>query len=334
MRITNKDYTPLEVLAELLAYRPTSKADTSRFAERDLSNHDFLVEELRERLEAILDSFERLGSESCEMQGLDDKGVDVLMRFERNGKPYRIGFQIKSNREAELDRARSIKADKSASSQTTDPESSLLKTLKRQAHEARLETQVNEWWVLPCFNLKGHQRRLAGINTHFNHHPDPAWPIRVVSPEQILGLLSMSIADVDAICTRLLCRDDEVLKAARLEYGQLSHAAQSFLNATFGDALQGETAVDEQAFADAAREADEHVDEMQLRDELQALDYVVRDFRMDMLRLDAHAFPGLCALYFEGRVRHSLNSSRAEAFVWRLLDDVAPPGSDLDDDDD
>ncbi|PKO65437.1 MAG: hypothetical protein CVU22_19730 [Betaproteobacteria bacterium HGW-Betaproteobacteria-16] len=72
MRITNKDYTPLDILAELLAHSPPTAGETDRFSEKELSSHTYLLSELRDRLEAILSSFERLGCESSENQGLDD----------------------------------------------------------------------------------------------------------------------------------------------------------------------------------------------------------------------------------------------------------------------
>lgn len=37
--------------------------------------------------------------------------------------------------------------------------------------------------------------------------------------------------------------------------------------------------------------------------------------------LDPQAFPGLCALYFEGRVRHELSVQQA-FFMQRQLDDI------------
>ena len=80
MRITNDDYTPLSILAEVLSYAPASAESTEQFTGADLSSHDYILAMLRERLEAILNSFERLGSDACETQGLDDKGVDLLMK--------------------------------------------------------------------------------------------------------------------------------------------------------------------------------------------------------------------------------------------------------------
>ena len=332
MRITHKDYTPLGILAELLAHSPPAAKETNRFSEGDLSSHVSLLSDLRDRLEAILNSFERLGCESSENQGLDDKGVDLLLRFEEKGKARRIGFQIKSNREAD-EAAELAKALKKKPKPVVDPEDTLLKALKRQAHEARLETKVDEWWVLPCFNLKQHKARFTAINAHFNNHPDPAWPIRVVPPEHILGLLNMSLGEIDAFCTLVLCRDDEVLRASRHEFGCLSGAAQNFVEQTFYEALHGDLELEDQALFDAVSDDDDGLNPAQLRDELEAFGYLERLHVGAANKLDPHAFPGLCALYFEGRVRHGLKPSEAATFMWRLLDGVKPAKAEPDEDD-
>lgn len=316
MRITNKDYTPLEVLAEVLAYQPTAIARTARFTEKDLSNHDFILAELRDRVEAILNSFERLGTESCVLQSPDDKGVDLLMKFQDGGRERRLGFQIKGNREADLDAARD-KASKLA-----DPEASLVKTLKRNAFEAR--RKVTDWWVFPCFNASKHKRRLAAISTSFTLDHDPAWPVRVIPPEQALGLLEMSTEDVEAICTRLLCRDDEVLRAARFEFEGLSRAAQLIVHETFSDALDGDVEISDRTFFEAISEEPGSVDAADVLSELQSHGYVRREDVEAPYIVDAHAFPALCALYFEGRVRHEMSAYGAITFMWRLLDDIYP----------
>lgn len=321
MRITNDDYTPLSILAEVLSYAPASAESTEQFTGADLSSHDYILAMLRERLEAILNSFERLGSDACETQGLDDKGVDLLMKFAEDGRSRRIGFQIKSNREADNDAERA----KYPAKGKPDPESGLLKTLKRQAHEARVETKVDEWWVLPCFHLMRHKKRLAAINSHFKLHPDPHLPVEVVAPEKILGLLRMSTADVDAICTRLLCRDDEVLREARSELLHLSGPARGIVFDTFHQALTDGARLEQHTIFDASDAANKHIEPEILLNELQRVGYAEpEEIGIDSYALNPQALPGLCALYFEGRVRHQLRPHQADTFMWRLLDDIYP----------
>lgn len=100
MRITNKDYGPLEVFDEIVKGHATSAAATARFAESDLSNHNFVLLELREHLDTILRLFERFGCDTVEMQGPTDEGIDLLWRFAFQEKSVRIAIQVKSNRES------------------------------------------------------------------------------------------------------------------------------------------------------------------------------------------------------------------------------------------
>lgn len=323
MRITNH-YSPLAVLAEILAYTDVDQGETIAFTEKDLSSHDHLLSELRDRLDAILNSFKRLGCDTYETQGLDDSGVDILWKFDEEGKFRRVGFQIKSNREADDCAALSKAFRQRNQDLADDPEDTLLKTLKRQAQEARQQTRVDEWWVLPCFNLKKHKKRLVAINTYFQLYEDPSWPTKIVQPEKLFGLLSMSPGDIDAFCTRLLCRKDEVLTAARNEFEKLSSAARNLVGETFYSALCGEVQLDDDALFAVTRDFDDGVNELEALDELESLGYIKRPCLDSPRMLDPHAFNGLCALYFEGRVRHRLKSTDAIRFVWRLLDDINP----------
>ncbi|MBG7622197.1 hypothetical protein I5R65_22210 [Herbaspirillum sp. AP02] len=312
MRITHDDYTPLSLLAEVLSYAPTSLEGTKRFAEERLSNHDYLLPELRSRFEAILNSFSRLGSDTCETQGLDDDGVDLFLKFDDGVKSRRVGFQIKSNREA----------DRDAKKTDVIPESGLLKTLKRQVLEALMSAKVDEWWIMPCFNLKQHKKRLGAINSFFKLNAGKNWPIEVISPEKVLGLLLLSPADVDAICTRILCRDDEVLFAARQELIDLSRPAQKIVYDTFFGALTENARLEPESIFDA----DDKLPAEELLEELQQTEYVGGDEYGGLTSyvLNPMAFPALCALHFEGRVRHELSVIEADTFMWRLLDDIYP----------
>jgi hypothetical protein len=220
LRITNDDYTPLSLLTEVLAYAPASVEQTERFAGTELSSHDYILKALRLRFEAILNSFKRLGSNACETQGLNDKGIDLLLEFEHDKESQRIGFQIKSNREADAD------AKRNSTDPNADPELGLLKTLKRQAMEALLSDEVNEWWILPCFDLTQHSKRLGAINSYFNLNSRESWPMKVIAPEKILGLLSLSTAKVEAVCIKFLCHKDEVLVAAQRELKTIAPSAK------------------------------------------------------------------------------------------------------------
>ena len=187
-------------------------------------------------------------------------------------------------------------------------------------------TKVDEWWVLPCFNMERHKKRLDSINSHFKLNVDKAWPVEIISPEKVLGLLLMSPAEVDAICTRILCRDDEVLLAASDELRSLSKPAQRIVYDTFHQALTDNARLDPEDIYDASSALRHVIPPEDLLEELQQTGYVggAEYGGPESYALNALAFPALCALYFEGRVRHDLSDGQADIFMWRLLEDIYP----------
>lgn len=303
MRITNGDYGPIEVIAELFSYARYRKADTEKFQDEDWCNHDWLLERLQERIDVVLESFRRLGCDVHETQSLRDNGVDLRLRFEFAGKRRVVGLQVKANNEAERDRTRPRGAE------------TLAGTLKRQAYEAMAKSAVDEWWVLLCFDKTTHARRISSICAELLGEASK-FPVTIWQPEKVLSLLSLSDAEVDAVCTRLLCREDEVLKAAVSEAEELSPAALEVVLATLDDALHGQVVADARHLrwhAEGAAGQDE------VLDELASSGYVTWSSDRQQYEIEPGAMSGICALYFEGRVRHGLSRESAESFVERLV---------------
>ena len=321
MRITNKDYGPLEVFDEILKGHATSAAATARFAETDLSNHNFVLLELRERLDTILKLFERFGCDTIEMQGPTDEGIDLLWRFAFQEKSVRIAIQVKSNREADDESVKEARVQKVKA----DPESTIFKTLKRDAFEAFRGGRIDQVWILPCFNHGVHRKRLNGINAYFELKPNSNQPIRVLGPQQVLGFLQLSTEEIEATCVRLLCRDDEVLRSASSALCDLPLAARTLVRQSFFPSLEDGTTVSYDDISSAIDEAGGDADEKTLLsvvDSLERIDYLSRDhLAEDDYTVNPLALPGLCALHFEGRVRHDLSSHDADAFTWELLSD-------------
>ena len=303
MRITNEEYGPLEVLAELFSYTRHKKVDTEQFREEDWCNHDWLLEQLQERIDVVLESFRRLGCDVHETQSLRDHGVDLRLRFEFDGKRRVVGIQVKANNEAEADRKRKKDAP------------TLAGTLKRQAYEAMSKSGVDDWWVLLCFDKTKHARRISSICAELLGD-DSRFPVTVWQPEKALSFLRMSDAEVDAVCTRLLCRDDEVLQAAISEAEDLTPAALEVVLATLDDALHGSIIVEPH---DLRWYANGEVGEDEVLDELTSAGYINWSSDRQQYELEPGSTPGLCALYFEGRVRHQLRRESATGFVARLV---------------
>jgi hypothetical protein len=312
MRITN-DCSPEEMLAELFNKAGDSIEATAGFGDPSLSNHDYVCEQLSLRVAAMLRSYERLGNNVHITQSMRDNGVDIYLEFENpDQSTRRIGIQVKGNREA-VDAVRKNRIGEAMEA-----------TLKRQAFEAN-RWRLHEWWVVLCFDVTqtAHAKLVKRINSELLQGGNPA-VIRIYEPIGAWNFLRMGEEEVDAMCVRKLCREDEVLVAAQAEVNDLSLGAYAVVMPTLFGSLE-ESAdlslrdlmglVNEGNDADIDRASD-------AIDELEQVGYLERHDHEDTWSTHPAHFPGLCALYFEGRVRHRLSPSAAADFVTSL----APPG--------
>lgn len=308
MRITKTDYSPLDVLCELIHARTYTLQDTKDYFQHERSSHLWLTEKWADKLEIVLSYFRRNGTEVCEQQHIRDNGVDVRMTFEYAGQSSSIGFQIKSNKEA---------ADDSKKAKTSE---SMVATLKRQAFEAKNRAGIDQWWVVLAFDRATYAKKVQAINAELLGGADDEFAIRVIDPRSVMSFLSLPDEEIDALCTLMLCEDDEILLAAQQEAAGLSWCTVDLLLNHLGNALNGECVIAEHRAFDFSTRDDWTADEMtQALSTLQDRSFLTFYTGDLEYRVDPSAFPALCALYFEGRVRLNLQHRAALEFVWRLL---------------
>nr|WP_187148339.1 XopAX family type III secretion system effector [Janthinobacterium sp. Marseille] len=306
MRITD-DCSPEAMLAELFREDQHTKEDTAIFASVDWSNHNYVCNAIKQRVDVMLRSYERLGNEVHVTQSMRDNGVDIILEF--SGESVlnrRIGIQVKSNREA-------IKATGKKKERTTEPMEAVL---KRQAFDSH-KWKLDEWWIILCFDLtqKSHVDLVNRINSELLQ--SPPIQIRIYEPMAAWSMLSMSHSDIDAICVCRLCREDEILIAAQDETIDLSPIAYQIVMATLFDSLQGNT---QHSLSDLVRMTNDNgeYDLDRVSDILGELDDYLVSSEEDSWFSRAHKYPGLCALYYEGRIRHKLSHDGAANFVRQL----------------
>jgi hypothetical protein len=308
MRIT-KFYTPISLLAEIVTRRGVTAAETRDYFLHDRSSHDWLVQEWSDRLDMLLCSFERYGIDVNPEQFIRDHGIDVLLRSARDGVEQQIGFQIKSNQEAARDRKKIASHE------------GVVSTLKRQAFEAF--ERANEWWVVCCFDMTTYSKLLQAVTSELAAGKH-AKQIKVVDPREAMAFLRMSEEEVDAFCTRLLCKDDEVLRGACEEAEGLGAGASVALELVV-DALKGEIRATSredvwerlnEAVADDAGARESML--LELLDRIERSGLLLEASASEDLEIAPAAFPGLCALFFEARVRHGLNDQQSARYVERL----------------
>lgn len=308
MRITN-DCRPEEMLAELFSTTGDGIEATAGFNDRSLSNHDYVCDQLSQRVAAMLRSYERLGNSVHVTQAMRDNGVDIYLEFEGSDQSTRrIGIQVKGNREA-VDALKKRRAGEAMEA-----------TLKRQAFESS-RWRLHEWWVVLCFDLTktAHAKLVKRINSELLQGGHPT-PIRIYEPTGVWNLLGMGAEDIDAMCVRKLCREDEVLVAAQAEVDHLSPDAYAVVMATLFDSLEESPDLSLRDLMGLANEGDDlDIDRTgDAVEELEQVGYLQRHDHDDTWSTYPATYPGLCALYFEGRVRHRLSPSAAANFVTSL----------------
>ncbi len=307
MRITNDDYSPIQLVSEL-STRETCKWDgCGSFFDGEKVKHDWLVEAWAEKLDDILNLFQRYGTLVANCQSVRDNGIDVYLKFTRGDVTRRIGFQLKSELEVQRDKG-------------TNEKHSVIGTLKRQAFEAIHSGKVDEWWVIPCFNYDKHSKLIQQINAEIivGMSTHNGVDIKLMDPREVVSLLSKDKNDIDTLCTLLLCREDEILKGARAEIEDLTAFQRKCILTFIWPALEGRMYVSGQEIMEL-----ETGDEDDIGGEfweLESMDFLESDYG-EGFTMKPYNLPGICALYFEGRVRHGMSHQEAESFSLTLLAD-------------
>ena len=193
MLITEKT-NPGKMLAELLRGPRVPPAATERFAE--WKHNEYLCPKLAEQVKAMLSVFEAYGHGAYDVQGFQDKGVDVLMIYEdEDGKSRRVGLQVKSESEF-----------RAWNSKNTD----MIKTIKTQHSNAIHDAKVDDYYLLLCVDAARHKEKIRSVNASLMNFNS----CTVVEPEELLNLFMLSSMEVSAWATRELCRRDTILETA------------------------------------------------------------------------------------------------------------------------
>lgn len=312
MRIT-ECYTPISLLSEIVTRRGVTAAETKGYFSHERSSHDWLTQQWSDHLDMVLSSFERYGIDVKPVQFIRDHGIDVLLRSTQAGVDQQIGFQIKSNQEADRDRKRPANHE------------GIVSILKRQAFEAF--ERVNEWWIVCCFDMSLYNRLVQAVTSELATGKH-AKEIRVIEPREAMAFLRMSEEEVDAFCTRLLCKDDQVLRCACDETDQLGAAAPVALDLVVS-ALKNEIRLISRgdvwerlngALADDTEDRESVL--LELLDRIERSGLLLEAPASEEMEIAPSVFPGLCALYFEARVRHDLNERQSGRYVKMLAMDI------------
>jgi hypothetical protein len=126
---------------------------------------------------------------------------------------------------------------------------------------------------------------------------------------------------IDAICTLLLCEDDEVLKKAQHEVFGMSPITRIIVLGTLGAALEGKRNFTLDELERLARN-NEFEGLSEIADDINALEssgYLATTDGINF-HVESALYVGLCALYFEARARHEHTPNRATQFIEFMTD--------------
>ncbi|MFC5423957.1 hypothetical protein ACFPOB_31045 [Bosea eneae] len=305
MFITNA-LSPAETLAELLQKSRSTTADTDWFKTKrhdaDLCPH-FQAIGLQ-----ILGSYKAYRAGCHDIQGMRDDGVDILLKYDSDDGAQRVGMQIKSYHEF--------------SEWASGRDKAFVKTLKAQYTEAMQNVGVDHYFLLLCTDAYEHRSQIRMISSEMKTYAN----LTIVNPEQVRGLTLLSEWDLQAATTRLLCRDDPVLSAAREYFQDVPTLGDVFTLDLLCRAFGGGSKVLEPGdFEDIARAWYESrggiLDMGKVADavvEMEEGGYI--EWVGEIYRVLPEEMPvELCAIYFDLRARNGLAAGDVFAYLVPLL---------------
>jgi hypothetical protein len=142
----------------------------------------------------IISLFERYRKVVHDTQGLRDRGIDVMVRYQEEGagEPNFIGIQIKSHDDLK--------------------EEMWLTKLKAQCFEAIARPQLKRLYVILATSIraKGEREKIRAVAGELGEHPN----ITIVEPEYAFGFLHLSSQAAGAFVKRFFSKEDIVFRTA------------------------------------------------------------------------------------------------------------------------
>ncbi len=306
MFITN-EIDPGEMLAELLKGRRVDPASTKVF--RNYGHDADLCPRFERQVSTMLDVYRAYGQEVSDIQSVRDDGIDILLRYEnRAGEARTAAIQIKSDHEFDEWKRKKLP---------------LAQTLKSQYATAIENARVDDFYVLLCVDAVEHRSRIRTLCSETKNFKK----CHMVKPQDLLDLFNMSDIDLWGRTTRLLCHNDTVLKKASDELSAEDADVAFFLIRLVCRFFEGKSAslTDDALFDwwnDWSIFCEKEADDSERLSEVVSHFSDVGIFDYDGgRRVCVEALPsGLCALYFDLRVRLADVHADIESQIQSLVD--------------
>ncbi|MFT8506890.1 hypothetical protein [Acetobacter sp.] len=283
---------PLALVSDLLVGEAVDENQTYKF-ERYRHNRD-LCPGFRDRILRVLNTYEKHRIDVHDIQGFQDKGVDVIVKMQTDEELVRLGLQIKSEKEiVDWKKGRSP---------------NFISNIRNQYTQARQEAKVNQLYLVLCADAVAHRDHLRTLINSFVDYEG----LKVILPESAFGFFSMSDAELDVAVTRRLCPRDFLLREARRSIDGLPPGGSGLALELIFRALNGDTAMTHSEYEEYVFASADDVDCDDPSELLAALNRkLVEEISIESYRIVPNAFPAICAVYFDQMARHNIGSEGA-----------------------
>ena len=180
-----------ELVHELLRYKASSDIATKAFEK--LKHNDRLCPLIEQQGNRILDCFVKYHSVAYDVQGINDRGTDVLLRYYEKSETGEleskfIAFQIKSFDDLNA--------------------KDYLRGLKAQCFESLSEfgDKLDQYYIMLCTNKHIHINKIRQIKNAFSSTNK----VTVIDPSYALTFLRLSPLKINSVVSILL-RDDDIV---------------------------------------------------------------------------------------------------------------------------
>ena len=185
------NYFLAAIVAELVRFKRVSVAETRTF--RTLKHNVHLCPKIEERLNRMLDCFTKYQKIVYRVQGINDRGTDLVLRYEVKDSSRYISFQVKSFDD--------MKGKK------------YLRDLKASLTEVKTEygDALEHYYILLCTDAEFHRDKINEVSKAFSTDQ----LVSVIEPRYVLPFISLSNFHVEVVVDSFLRREDIVHTEAR-----------------------------------------------------------------------------------------------------------------------
>lgn len=184
-------YDLKELIYELFQYRRVYSEETSEFS--NCKHNSVLCPTFQQKIESVVNSLDKYRKITYDMQGVNDRGTDILLRLTENDDTQYICFQIKSEDDLKNnDYLRILKAQ-------------YFDTMEKYGH-------FEDYYIILCCNSsdKRNKSKIRNIEAEMSKQSK----INIIEPEYALSFIRLGNPIIDAFIKNKLSDNDIVFRKA------------------------------------------------------------------------------------------------------------------------